>query len=120
MLNKVAYLFRGRHARLVVTDPPYGIGLISVRPRFDKEVRLLAQAPRFEAGQVFLPRQAPWLAPYLAELWPFRRPLRCTGHDRIRGWIGCGFVFRMEMGADAVRSMAVAASGLTLEPKTYR
>jgi len=41
------------------------------RPRFDKEARLLAQAPRFEAGQVHLPREAPWLATYVSELLAF-------------------------------------------------
>ncbi len=41
------------------------------RPRFDKLARLLAQAARFEAGQVHLPRQAPWLTAYLNELLAF-------------------------------------------------
>ena len=41
------------------------------RPRFDKQARLLAQAARFEAGQVLLPREAPWLAAYLGELLAF-------------------------------------------------
>jgi predicted phage terminase large subunit-like protein len=41
------------------------------RPRFDKEPRLLAQAPKFEAGQVLLPREALWLAVYLSELLAF-------------------------------------------------
>lgn len=41
------------------------------RARFDKTARLLAQAARFEAGQVFLPRAAEWLAGYLAELLAF-------------------------------------------------
>lgn len=40
-------------------------------PKFDKEARLLAQAPKFEAGQVLLPRDAPWLADYLSELLAF-------------------------------------------------
>ncbi|SEG80399.1 phage terminase large subunit [Bosea lathyri] len=39
--------------------------------RFDKFARLQAQAARFEAGQVYLPRQADWLASYLAELLGF-------------------------------------------------
>jgi predicted phage terminase large subunit-like protein len=39
--------------------------------RFDKMARLLAQAARFEAGQVYLPREAPWLAHYLSELLAF-------------------------------------------------
>jgi predicted phage terminase large subunit-like protein len=41
------------------------------RPRFDKIARLQAQASRFEAGQVHLPRCAPWLAEYLSELLAF-------------------------------------------------
>ena len=40
-------------------------------PQYDKEARLLAQAPKFEAGQVLLPRDAPWLADYIAELLAF-------------------------------------------------
>ncbi len=44
---------------------------ILTRPRFDKEARLLAQAAKFEAGQVLLPREAPWLAEYLGELLAF-------------------------------------------------
>ncbi|MCW3476404.1 phage terminase large subunit [Limobrevibacterium gyesilva] len=41
------------------------------RPLLDKEARLLAQAPKFEAGQVLLPREAPWLAEYASELLAF-------------------------------------------------
>ena len=41
------------------------------RPRVSKEARILAQAPKFEAGQVLLPREAPWLASYLTELLAF-------------------------------------------------
>jgi predicted phage terminase large subunit-like protein len=33
--------------------------------------RLLAQAARFEAGQVYLPCEAQWLAHYLSELLAF-------------------------------------------------
>jgi predicted phage terminase large subunit-like protein len=39
--------------------------------RFDKEARLLAQAARFESGQVHLPREAPWLGSYETELLAF-------------------------------------------------
>ncbi|MBF0561725.1 MAG: phage terminase large subunit [Alphaproteobacteria bacterium] len=39
--------------------------------RVDKEARLLAQAPKIEAGQVLLPREAPWLACYMTELLAF-------------------------------------------------
>jgi predicted phage terminase large subunit-like protein len=41
------------------------------RPRYDKEARLLAQSARFEAGQVHLPREALWLAPFVSELLAF-------------------------------------------------
>lgn len=41
------------------------------RPIFDKEARLLAQAARFEAGQVHLPLEAQWLAEYIHELLAF-------------------------------------------------
>ncbi len=41
------------------------------KPLFGKEARLLAQAPKFEAGQVLLPKEAPWLADYLSELLAF-------------------------------------------------
>ena len=41
------------------------------KPRFDKEARLLAQSSRFEAGPVPLPRTAPWLGEYVAELLAF-------------------------------------------------
>jgi predicted phage terminase large subunit-like protein len=44
---------------------------IAVRPERDKLARLLAQAARFEAGQVHLPENAPWLATYLNELLGF-------------------------------------------------
>ena len=41
------------------------------KPRYDKEARLLAQSARFEAGQVHLPHDAPWLATYMDELLAF-------------------------------------------------
>jgi predicted phage terminase large subunit-like protein len=44
---------------------------ITLRPEGDKLARLLAQAARFEAGQVHLPENAPWLATYLTELLGF-------------------------------------------------
>jgi predicted phage terminase large subunit-like protein len=44
---------------------------ITLRPERDKLARLLAQAARFEAGQVHLPENAPWLAAYLNELLGF-------------------------------------------------
>jgi len=39
--------------------------------RFSKEARFLAQSARFEAGQVYLPREASWLPAYETELLAF-------------------------------------------------
>ena len=43
------------------------------RPKYDKKARLLAQLARFEAGQVHLPKEAPWLGCYTDELLGFPR-----------------------------------------------
>lgn len=45
--------------------------LLLQRPQYDKEARLLAQSARFEAGQVHLPHEAPWLGEYVDELLAF-------------------------------------------------
>jgi len=44
---------------------------LAIRPQRDKVARLLAQAARFEAGQIHLPENAPWLATYISELLAF-------------------------------------------------
>lgn len=36
-----------------------------------KTERLATQSAKIEAGQVFLPREAPWLDDFLAEIWAF-------------------------------------------------
>lgn len=41
------------------------------KSRIDKEARFLAQSARFEAGQVHVPKDAPWLAEWLDELLSF-------------------------------------------------
>ena len=40
-------------------------------PRFDKVARIDAQSVRFEAGDVLLPRSAPWIETYISELLAF-------------------------------------------------
>ena len=47
---------------------PNPIGIV---PEGDKETRMLAQTPRFEAGHVFFPNDAPWLAVLMNELLAF-------------------------------------------------
>jgi predicted phage terminase large subunit-like protein len=41
------------------------------RPKYDKQARFLAQSPKFESGQVLLPREAPWLSTFISELLAF-------------------------------------------------
>ncbi len=41
------------------------------KSRMDKEARFLAQSARFEAGQVHVPKDAPWLAEWMEELLSF-------------------------------------------------
>jgi predicted phage terminase large subunit-like protein len=50
---------------------------IGIVPKGDKKDRLAAQSPKIEAGHVYLPREAPWLADFLAEVLAFPY----TGHD---------------------------------------
>ncbi len=49
-------------------DVPNPIG---IKPDGDKLVRMEAQTPKIEAGQVFLPKDAPWLGDFLDELLAF-------------------------------------------------
>ena len=44
---------------------------IGILPKGDKKDRLAAQSPKIEAGHVYLPREAPWLADFLAEVLAF-------------------------------------------------
>ena len=44
---------------------------IGIQPVGDKFVRMEAQASRFESGQIFLPKEAPWLDAFLHELLAF-------------------------------------------------
>ncbi len=46
-------------------------GITAIKPERDKEVRMSTASIRFEAGQVYLPTRAPWLADLEAELFSF-------------------------------------------------
>jgi len=46
-------------------------GIIAVRPERDKVSRMAVVSAKFEAGQVFLPERASWLADFEAELFAF-------------------------------------------------
>jgi predicted phage terminase large subunit-like protein len=54
------------------TNPATGVPLpIGIKPQGDKITRMAAQCVRFEAGQVYLPTEAPWLSDFLHELLAF-------------------------------------------------
>jgi hypothetical protein len=54
------------------TNPEAGVPApIGINPEGDKLMRMEAQSARFEAGQVYLLKQAPWLATLLHELSGF-------------------------------------------------
>ena len=44
---------------------------IGINPEGDKFMRMEAQCARFEAGQVLMPEQAPWLATFMHEILAF-------------------------------------------------
>ena len=53
-------------------NPLHGVPLpIGIKPEGDKLVRMEAQCARFETGQVYLPKEAPWLGELLHELLAF-------------------------------------------------
>lgn len=47
------------------------VSVIPVKPDRDKLTRMAIQSAKFESGQVFFPREAPWLADLEAELFAF-------------------------------------------------
>ena len=53
-------------------DPVRGVPMpIGIVPEGNKLVRMEAQSARFEAGQVHLPKEAPWLSTFLHEILAF-------------------------------------------------
>lgn len=44
---------------------------IAIHPEADKVTRMAAQSARIEAGQVYVPRQAPWLSDFQNEVLAF-------------------------------------------------
>jgi predicted phage terminase large subunit-like protein len=45
--------------------------VIGVKPEYDKKIRMAIQSGKFENGQVFFPREAPWLRVFEDELFTF-------------------------------------------------
>ena len=90
-VQALAKQFRAR--RVLVEDTGAGIGLvqelkshvpgiIAVKPEGDKASRMAIASAKFEAGQVFLPEQAPWLPDLEAELFAFPGSRYGGGADR--------------------------------------
>ena len=53
-------------------NPVSGVAMpIGITPEGNKVVRMEAQCARFEAGQVYLPKEAPWLSEFLHEILAF-------------------------------------------------
>ena len=48
-----------------------GLSAIAVKPDHDKRTRMSIQSAKFASGQVFFPKEAPWLADLEAELFAF-------------------------------------------------
>lgn len=46
-------------------------GVIPMKPMADKATRMYGQTPKLEAGSLFIPKSAPWLADFLAEYLAF-------------------------------------------------
>ncbi len=69
---------------------PHFLSVVERNPTSDKQGRVAAVAPLFEAGKVYLPNEAPWLPEYEKELFGFPT----TKHDdqvdstsQFLGWI---------------------------------
>jgi predicted phage terminase large subunit-like protein len=73
---------RWKPTRILIEDTAAGTGLIQdlgrhgchaipVKPERDKVARMSIQTGKFEAGQIYLPVSAPWLAVFEAELFAF-------------------------------------------------
>jgi len=66
-------------------------GIIGIKPKGDKYTRISAQSAKIEAGDLFLPQEAHWLADFLKELLGFPRRRHDDQVDALSqylNWIG--------------------------------
>jgi len=75
--------------------------VIAVKPERDKKTRMSVESAKFEAGQVYFPERAPWLADLEAELFAFPQARHddqvdsisqalahsCSGYDSTLSWV---------------------------------
>ena len=109
-------------SRILIEDAGFGTALIqefktadfsvvAVKPEYDKKIRMAIQSTKFENGQVFFPKEAPWLRDLEDELFAFPSSRhddqvdsisqalahRKSGYDTTGSWIGEPSVWRMPM-----------------------
>ena len=69
-------------SQILIEDAGFGTALIqelktahfsvvAVKPEYDKKIRMAIQSTKFENGQVFFPKEAPWLRDLEDELFAF-------------------------------------------------
>jgi predicted phage terminase large subunit-like protein len=69
-------------SQILIEDAGFGTALIQefktadfsvvgVKPEYDKRIRMATQSAKFENGQVFFPKEAPWLRDLEDELFAF-------------------------------------------------
>ena len=70
-------------------NPERGVPVpIGIKPERDKLTRMEAQAARFEAGQVFFPKEPPWLDDLLHELLAFPNCRHDDQTDSVSQFLG--------------------------------
>jgi predicted phage terminase large subunit-like protein len=113
---------RHKASRILIEDAGFGTALIqefktadfsvvAVKPVYDKKTRIAIQSTKFENGQVFFPKEAPWLRDFEDELFAFPSSRHDdqvdsvsqafahgkSGYDTTGSWIGEPSVWRMPM-----------------------
>lgn len=83
----------------------YGVFAIPRRSKDDKETRLSVVLPMFEAGQIFVPEDSPWLPDLLKELYGFPRAKHDDQVDSITQYLiwardRGSFVFEADFGPE--------------------
>ena len=88
--NKILIEDAGVGTALVAELKNAGLSAIGVKPEHNKKTRMSIQSAKFEAGLVFFPKQAPWLADYEAELFNFPNVLFDDQVDSTSQALACG------------------------------
>jgi predicted phage terminase large subunit-like protein len=93
-------------SQVLIEDAGFGTALIqelktadfsvvAVKPEYDKKIRMAIQSAKFENGQVFFPKEAPWLPDLEDELFAFPNGRhddqvdsisQALGHKSPSGW----------------------------------